>query len=84
MKTTRTDLIAYIKKLTARRIPPTLSMVGNFTRDIAKIDVGKNWSYAFVQRHRDELGCSWFDGFDIARKKADNASRYRAYFELVS
>jgi hypothetical protein len=78
------DLIAYIHKLSSRGIPPTLSMIKNFAQDIAKTKVGKNWPYSFVQRNRDELGCTWFDGLDIARKKADNASRYRAYFELVS
>ena len=77
------DLVAYINKLTARGIPPTLPMIRNFARDIAKVDVGKNWAYTFVQRHRDELDCGWLDGFDITRKKADNASRYQAYFELV-
>jgi len=42
------DLVAYINKLTARRIPPTLPMIRNFARDIAKVDVGKNWAYIFV------------------------------------
>ncbi|KJZ68853.1 hypothetical protein HIM_11756 [Hirsutella minnesotensis 3608] len=37
----------------------------------------------FVRRNSDELGCTWFDGFDIARKRADNASRYRVYYELI-
>ena len=78
------DLIAYINKLTVRGIPPTLPMIKNFAQDIAKIEVGKNWSHSFVQRHRDELGCGWFDGLDISRKKADNTTRYKAYFELVA
>lgn len=78
------ELIAYIRKLSARGIPPTLTMIKNFAQDIAKMEVGRNWSYSFVKRNRNELGCSWFDGFDIARKRADNAPRYKAYFELVS
>ncbi|KAL6410938.1 DDE superfamily endonuclease, CENP-B-like protein [Ilyonectria robusta] len=78
------DLIAYIHKLSSRGIPPTLPMIKNFAQDIAKTEVGKNWPYSFVQRNRDELGCTWFDGLDIARKKGDNASRYRAYFELIT
>jgi len=78
------DLIAYIHKLSARGIPPTLSMIKNFAQDMAKTEVGKNWPYSFVNRHRNELGCAWFDGFDVARKRADSASRYRDYFELVS
>ncbi|KAJ6436785.1 DDE superfamily endonuclease, CENP-B-like protein [Purpureocillium lavendulum] len=77
------DLIAYIHKLSSRGIPPTLSMIKNFAQDIAKTEVGKDWPYRFVQRYRDELGCTWFDGLDMSRKRADNASRYKAYFELI-
>ncbi|KAL5610690.1 hypothetical protein FOBRF1_006807 [Fusarium oxysporum] len=77
------DLVTYIRKLSLRGIPPTLSMIRNFAQDIAKIEVGKNWPYSFVQRHRNEIDCTWFDGFDIARSRADNASRYRAYFDLI-
>ncbi|OAQ63827.1 DDE superfamily endonuclease, CENP-B-like protein [Purpureocillium lilacinum] len=78
------DLIAYIHKLSSRGIPPTLPMIKNFAQDIAKIEVGKNWPYSFVRRNRDKLGCTWFDGLDMARRKADSASRYKDYFELVS
>jgi hypothetical protein len=60
------DLVTYIRKLPLRGIPPTLSMIRNFAQDIAKIEVGKNWPYSFVQRHRNEIDCTWFDGFDIA------------------
>jgi hypothetical protein len=77
------ELIAYIHKLSSRGIPPTLTMIKNFAQDIAKTEVGRNWAYGFVKRHRNDLGCSWFDGFDVARKRADNAPRYKAYFELV-
>ncbi|RKK07648.1 hypothetical protein BFJ65_g17853 [Fusarium oxysporum f. sp. cepae] len=77
------DLVTYIRKLSLRGIPPTLSMIRNFAQDIAKIEVGKNWPYSFVQLHRNEIDCTWFDGFDIARRRADNASRYRAYFDLI-
>ncbi|KAL5611116.1 hypothetical protein FOBRF1_007233 [Fusarium oxysporum] len=77
------DLVTYIRKLSLRGIPPTLSMIRNFAQDIAKIEVGKNWPYSFVQRHRNKIDCTWFDGFDIARRRADNASRYRAYFNLI-
>ncbi|KID97311.1 DDE superfamily endonuclease, CENP-B-like protein, partial [Metarhizium majus ARSEF 297] len=77
------DLIAYIHKLSSRGIPPTLPMIKNFAQDIAKIKVGKDWPYSFVRRNHIELGCTWFDGLDIARKRADNTSRYKAYFELI-
>ncbi|KJZ69849.1 hypothetical protein HIM_10749 [Hirsutella minnesotensis 3608] len=58
-------------------------MIKSFAQDIAKIEVGKDWPYSFVRRNGDELGCTWFNGFDIARKRADNDSRYRAYYELI-
>ncbi|KAM4061782.1 DDE superfamily endonuclease [Hirsutella rhossiliensis] len=58
-------------------------MIKNFAQDMAKMEVGKNWPYSFVNRHRNELGCTWFDGFDVARKRADSASRYKDYFELI-
>ncbi|KJZ68706.1 hypothetical protein HIM_11907 [Hirsutella minnesotensis 3608] len=77
------DLVAYIRKLSSRGILPTLPMIKSFAQDIAKIEVGKDWPYSFVRRNSDELGCTWFDGFDIARKRADNPSRYRAYYELI-
>ncbi|KJZ70519.1 hypothetical protein HIM_10105 [Hirsutella minnesotensis 3608] len=77
------DLVAYIRKLSSRGIPPTLPMIKSFAQDIAKIEVGKDWPYSFVRRNSDELGCTWFVGFDIARKRADIASRYRAYYELI-
>jgi Tc5 transposase DNA-binding domain len=77
------DLITYIHKLSSRGIPPTLPMVKNFAQDIAKTKVGKDWPYNFVRRNHAELGCIWFDGLDAARKRADNVSRYKDYFELV-
>ena len=36
------DLVAYINRLTARGLPPTLPMVKNFAEDIAKKEIGKN------------------------------------------
>ncbi|KID96268.1 DDE superfamily endonuclease, CENP-B-like protein, partial [Metarhizium majus ARSEF 297] len=77
------ELVAYIHKLSSRGIPPTLTMMKNFAQDIAKIEVGRNWAYGFVKRHHTDLGCTWFDGFDIARRRADNTPRYKAYFELI-
>ncbi|KAK2926503.1 hypothetical protein FoTM2_013371 [Fusarium oxysporum f. sp. vasinfectum] len=53
------DLVTYIRKLSLRGIPPTLSMIRNFAQDIAKIEVGKNWPYSFVQRHRNEIDSSF-------------------------
>ncbi|KAI8411355.1 hypothetical protein FOFC_07949 [Fusarium oxysporum] len=52
------DLVTYIRKLSLRGIPPTLSMIRNFAQDIAKIEVGKkNWPYSFVQPVLDSHAC---------------------------
>lgn len=65
------------------RTLPTLTMIKNFAQDIANIEVGRNWAYDFVKRPDTDLGCTWFDGFDIARRRADKRPRYKVYFELV-
>jgi len=78
------DLVAYINRLTGRGLPPTLPMVKNFAEDIAKKEIGKNWAYDFVQRHKDQITYDWLKGEDLCRKKVDNSSQYQAYFELVS
>jgi len=78
------DLVAYINKLTARGLPPTIPMVKNFGEDLAKRDVGKNWAYEFVQRHKEVITCDWLKGEDLSRKRADNSQRYKVYFERVS
>ena len=59
-------------------------MVRNFAYDIGKVTVGKYWLYNFTRRHKDKVSCEWFDGFDVARKQANNTPRYKAYFDLVS
>lgn len=78
------DLIAYINRLTARGLPPTVSMVKYFAEELAKTTVGKNWVNGFVKRHDNELATGWLRGADLCRKKADNYSRIKRYFELVS
>jgi len=77
------DLCDYIRVLMKYGIPPTLQMVKNFVEEMAKTAFGKNWPYTFVKRYQNDLDCSWFDGFDLSRKHADNEGRYRKYFELL-
>jgi hypothetical protein len=84
LKQQEKDHVAYVNKLTAHGLPPTLAMVKNFAEDLAKNEVGKNSPYEFVKRHNNELSSGWLKGEDLARKKADDTWRYEAYFELVS
>ncbi|KAF1981064.1 hypothetical protein K402DRAFT_398882 [Aulographum hederae CBS 113979] len=44
---------------------------------------GKDWVPRFVSRHRDQLQTGFLSGFDLSRKKADNAFEYRRFFEMV-
>ncbi|KAJ0116892.1 Uncharacterized protein HZ326_31921, partial [Fusarium oxysporum f. sp. albedinis] len=55
------DLVTYIRKLSLRGIPTTLSMIRNFAQDIAKIEVGKNWPYSFAVMLLDwrQFGLDW-------------------------
>ncbi|XP_044714410.1 DDE superfamily endonuclease domain-containing protein [Hirsutella rhossiliensis] len=85
------DLVAYIRKLSSRGIPPTLPMIKSFAQDIAKIEVGKDWPYSFVRPPsgvfttsetgwtNHELGKEWLIGvFDrFTKEKARNGRDYR-------
>ena len=77
-------LISYINKLTERGIPPTNAMIRVFAYNISGNRPGKNWSYSFVQTHKDVLQSKVLQGADLDRKKADNAYQYQLYFKLVS
>src|SRR5271156_597177 len=72
-KQQKKDLVAYINKLTARGLPPTLLMVKNFGEDLAKKEVGKSWVYGFVQRHKDVITCDWLKGEDLFPERANNS-----------
>ncbi|KAF1981978.1 hypothetical protein K402DRAFT_398013 [Aulographum hederae CBS 113979] len=45
---------------------------------------GKDWVPDLVARHTDRLATGFLDGFDLSRKKADNAYEYQRFFELIS
>jgi hypothetical protein len=77
------EIVAYIQKLTLRGLPPALSIVKTFGEEIGKTDLGKSWPARFVKRHQGKLDSKWFEGLDLSRKKADSATTYQAYFQLV-
>lgn len=76
-------LLEYINKLTVEGIPPTNAMVRNLAVEISGKQPGKNWSFEFVERHKDKLQSKYLKGADLERKKADNAYQFQAYFDLV-
>ena len=77
------ELVKYINKLSGLGIPPTNAMVKRFATEVAGFSMGQNWVYRFVNAHESELKSAYLTGFDLSRKKADNAYQYRLYFELV-
>src|SRR5579871_2909102 len=77
-------LVDYINKLTDRGIPPTTSMVRNFTHELAKKRPSKMWVSRFNKRNSKRLSSGYLKGADLNRTKADNWISYRKYFELVS
>ena len=45
------DLVNYINKLTEKGLPPTVSMLRNFARDIASREPSKTWSQRFCKKY---------------------------------
>ncbi|KAM4067689.1 Tc5 transposase DNA-binding domain-containing protein [Hirsutella rhossiliensis] len=71
------DLIAYIHKLSARGIPPTLSMIKNFAQDIAKVEVGKHlMRFCVSLRTLGHTGCRTHS--HVNRQPRVNRHRYVA------
>jgi hypothetical protein len=77
------DLVRYINQLTNRGLPPTVAMVRQFACNISGKWPGKNWVYRFVDSEKNGLQSGFLTGFDLSRKKADNAYEYQLYFDLV-
>ena len=77
------QLIRHINKLTERGLPPNHQNVRVFARDVCGKWPGKNWVSRFVRSHSNELKSAYLQGYDLARKKADNWYLFNHYFELV-
>jgi hypothetical protein len=76
-------LVNQINTLSDRGLPPTNVIVKSLAFKICGKRPGKNWAYRFVQRHSKEIASVWFEGFDLACKKADNYVSVKQYFDLV-
>ena len=79
-----TKLVEYINLQCHRGLPPTSKMVSNWAASMAGKTPGKNWVSEFRLRHKDALAAVYLKGFDLSRKKADNAKAIEFWFDLVS
>jgi hypothetical protein len=73
----------YINELSEAGIPPTPSMVWVFVFEISRQWPGEHWVARFVEYHKTVLKSAYLYGFDLKRKRADNYSMFKKYFELV-
>lgn len=76
-------LVNYINELSEAGIPPTPSMVRVFVFEISRQWPGEHWVARFVENHKTVLKSTYLYGFDLKRKRADNYSMVKKYFELV-
>jgi hypothetical protein len=76
-------LVNQINMLSERRILPTNTIVKSLAFEICKKQPGKNWAYEFIQRHNNKIASVMLEGFDLSRKKADNYTSIKQYFDLV-
>lgn len=77
------DLVAYIKNLTRRGLPPTPQMVTTFAFDISKQWPSRHWCRRFVKRWANELESAYLQPIDALRQRADSYTNYKAYFDLL-
>ncbi|KAF1981364.1 hypothetical protein K402DRAFT_316037, partial [Aulographum hederae CBS 113979] len=77
-------LVKYINNLSDKCLPPTTAMVGSMAAGLCKKLPGKDWVPRFVGRHREHLQIGFLEGFDLFRKKANNAFEYRRFFEKLA
>jgi transposase-like protein len=76
-------LVNYINELSEAGIPPTPSMVRVFVFEISRQWPGEHWVARFVENHKTVLKSVYLYGFDLKRKRADNYSMVKKYFELI-
>jgi len=76
------ELVEYIERLTARRLPPTREMVQNFASSIAKEPVSQSWVTRFINRNRITITPHWAPGMDRVRHQADSADKIEYSFNF--
>ena len=74
------ELVKWIQKMNERHIPPRYNLVRNWASTIAQKEVGKNWVFGFLKRHRDRLVAKQTNAMDRNRHQADSKVKYEAYF----
>ncbi|KAG9194058.1 hypothetical protein G6011_04093 [Alternaria panax] len=78
-----TELIQYIKRLTERRLPPTITMIRSFASSLAGKEVSETWLSRFLNRNSSHLISRWQTAMDRKRHKADSGAKYSLYFKLL-
>ena len=77
------ELVKYIEGLTKQRLPPTREIIQNFASVVAKEPVSESWVTRFINRHSIHLISQWVTGMDSNRHKANSATKYSLYFDLL-
>jgi hypothetical protein len=77
-------LVAYINKLSARRLPPTSQIVKNLAEELSKQEIGKNWVGRFCERYADDPSSVYLRTINHKRKIVDNSHHFEHYFNTVS
>lgn len=78
------ELLKYVRKLSARCLPPTPRVVANIGQEICGKEPSKNWSTRCVARHKDQLDARYLNTLDLARYKADSRASYEHYFDILN
>lgn len=60
------------KKPDPRRLPPTLRIVRNLTKELSKSDVSMSWVFRFYARHQNKLRSVYLRTINYKRKTVDN------------
>ncbi|PVH91404.1 hypothetical protein DM02DRAFT_483149, partial [Periconia macrospinosa] len=76
-------LVKYIQDLTARRLPPTRSMIKNFAQLVVGGPVSERTISRFLAKNHQRLLSKWSVCMASNRHKADSVLKYTLYFELL-
>jgi hypothetical protein len=62
---------------------PTSQIVKNITEEIKREEVNKNWTVHFIRQHSTWLKSLYLQNIDNQCTKAEYASMFEHFFELV-
>ena len=77
------ELVQYIESLTERRTPPSRTIIRSLASSLLGREVLESWVSRFLHRNSSHLISRWQRPMDQKRHKADSATKYRLYFELL-